>query len=163
MAMECPQEFVSRIDLSHRLTQPSRRYLDRDPGAGDTGSERLVQLGQDLGLGPTSVDLGEIGVRHDVHVAALGELGHGCDVPAPHVLDRELLPDSGALVDGDIEHLVNRSQKEVPRIRCDELRQLVLVIAHVVDLEPELDGQPEPLGLHDDTDICVEVERATLE
>lgn len=33
----------------------------------------------------------------------------------------------------------------------------------MVDLEPELDGQPEPLGLQDDTDVCVEVERATLD
>ena len=58
---------------------------------------------------------------------------------------------------------MRRAEQEVPGIRLEQLRESMLPVADVVDLEPELDGQAAAPRLEHGVAVLVEVVNATLE
>ena len=98
-----------------------------------------------------------------VHVPAPRELAEMADVVTPDLLGRPLRPHARLLVDDHVEHLVHRAEEQIPGIRREQCRELVLTRADVVDLEPELDRQPPTFRLEDGVAVRVEVVDAAFD
>src|SRR5439155_17177031 len=147
---------------AHRLPQAGGRDLDTDPRGGDLARRLTLELPPKVDTRSPAEDLGEIEMGEDVDRPAARQLGDGAEVALPNLLDRCVRPHSGLHVDGDRAEPVHGSEQEVPRIRADELRQPVLAIADVVDLEPELHREVATLCLDDGFAVRLEVEDAAL-
>src|SRR5688572_2489873 len=73
------------------------------------------------------------------------------------------LPQARSGIDGEAVDPVHRPEEIVPRVGRQDLAQLVRAFRNPVDLEPELDREPLPLGPADQVAVLVEVEAAPLQ
>src|SRR5919204_4600310 len=156
------EQLSIRIHLADRLPQPRRRDLDADAGRVDRVCGLLVQPLHLLRVGPCPMVLDQVGMRERVEQAAPRGVPQPDEVPPPGLVRWQLFLDPGERVDAKAVDEVDRAQQVIERVPAEQLRHLGLVSRHVVDLEPELHGQPALLRGDDGPHVRVEVVHATL-